>query len=680
MADFPALKTATFKALFETAPDAMVVIDASGCIILSNPQAERLFGYPPAGLTRLSVDALVPERVRQAHLAHRADYIRQPRVRPMGKGQELSGVRLDGSEFPAEIGLSPIESEDGRFYVASIRDISETQRARQAIIRARYDKTVAHLSRLALESQGAHALLDTAPGLIARELDVDAIAVALIQTQGRPLQLRASVGMVPAFQKIVAFLLSPECFSAVPRSEEAFIASIDELPEGKSADLKRMLAEGAYDNLVAVPLFDREGPMGALIAAARKRNAFDRDEVHFLRSVAHLFAAVAQRTRTEEQLAHAQRLEAVGQLTGGIAHDFNNLLTVISGNLQLLEDELADRPEVQDILAAALRATGRGAELTRKLLVFARRQRLNPLAIDMRTLLDELGPMLVRSLGEAVKVEIQCAPGMANVFVDPGELDAAILNLAINARDAMPRGGVLYIVARERHVDSAEASPELPAGTYVAIEVRDTGLGMTPDVLARAFEPFFTTKETGRGSGLGLSMVYGFVKQSGGHIVAESRLGYGTRIDLYLPAAASAPPPRAQLPPKPPPAGKEIVLVVEDEEDVRRIAVAFLTSAGYTTCEAANGEQALQILQSRRDVALLFSDVVLGSGMSGGELANAAQSLWPNLRVLLTSGYEHPTSQPDTTTPPSLPLLRKPYRREDLLASIRQSLTPIVAL
>ena len=679
MTDSPALKTATFKALFETAPDAMVVIDASGLIILSNPQAERLFGYPPAGLSGLPVDALVPARVRQVHEMHRASYISEPRVRPMGKGQELSGVRLDGSEFPAEIGLSPIESEDGRFYVASIRDISETQRARQAIIRARYDKTVVHLSRLALESQGAHALLDTAPGMVARELDVDAIAVALVQPQGKPFQLRASTGMEPAFQKIVAFLLSPECFSVVPRAEEAFIASIDELPGGKSADLRRMLAEGGYDNLVAVPLFDREGPMGALVATARKPNAFDRDKVHFLRSVANLLAAVAQRTRTEEQLAHAQRLEAVGQLTGGIAHDFNNLLTVISGNLQLLEGELADRPEVQDILAAALRATGRGAELTRKLLVFARRQRLNPQAIDMRALLDELGPMLVRSLGEAVKVEIQCAPDMANVFVDPSELDAAILNLAINARDAMPRGGVLHITARERHVSAAEASSELPVGTYVAIEVRDTGLGMTPDVLARAFEPFFTTKETGRGSGLGLSMVYGFVKQSGGNIIAESRLGYGTRIDLYLPAVASAAAPRAPPPLKTIPAGKEIILVVEDEEDVRRIAVAFLASAGYTTCEAANGEQALQVLQSRPDVALLFSDVVLGSGMSGGELAVAAQSLRPNLRVVLTSGYEHPTPQSDATASPNLPLLRKPYRREELLASIRQSLTAGIA-
>ena len=669
------LKAATIMALFETAPDAMIVTDVGGRIVLSNPQAEKLFCYPGGGLNGLFIESLVPQRVRKVHESFRASYIRDPRVRPMGKGQELSGVRLDGTEFPAEIGLSPIDSEDGHFYVASIRDISETQRARQALKRARYDTAVAQLSRTALESDGYQVLLDAIPNLLQRELSVDTVAVALSQPQHRQFQIRAMQGVDGPFQGVLAFVISPDAFPSIVRSGDAYVASIDELADGRSNELRRLLAESGRDDLVVTPLFDRERPMGVLVVALRKPHAIDRDKIHFLRSLANLLAAAVQRSRTEEQLAHAQRLEAVGQLTGGIAHDFNNLLTVISGNLQLLEAEFGNDSQVQEILAAALRATGRGAELTRKLLVFARKQRLNPQAIDVRSLLRELGPMLTRTLGETVKVEIDCEREIAPVFADPGELDAAILNLAINARDAMPRGGNLYISARQRQIEEVDASIELRAGDYVVIEVRDTGLGMTPDVLAHAFEPFFTTKDTGRGSGLGLSMVYGFVKQSGGHAAAESRLGYGTRIELLLPAAGpSSQSGMSRAWRKQVAKGNETILVVEDEDDVRRIVVAFLKSAGYQTCEAANAEAALVLLGTRPEVVLLFSDVVLGSGMNGAELAHAAQALRSDLRVLLTSGYEHPLSQPDLTIASSLRLLRKPYRREELLSAVRESI------
>jgi nitrogen-specific signal transduction histidine kinase len=393
-----------------------------------------------------------------------------------------------------------------------------------------------------------------------------------------------------------------------------------------------------------------------------------------LQSVAHLLAATMQRYRTEEQLAHAQRLDAVGQLTGGVAHDFNNMLTVISGNLQLLEPDLADRPQSQQILGSALRAVGRGAELTRKLLAFARRQRLNPQSIDPRKLLHELCPILARTLGEPIKVSVDCEAEAPHVFVDPGELDTAILNLALNARDAMPRGGTLYLAEREQVVGNAESTADLAPGSYVVISVRDTGFGMPPEVLARAFEPFFTTKESGRGSGLGLSMVYGFVKQSGGHLVADSRLGYGTRIDLYLPAARLKESAQDESPPAPSSGGKEIVLVVEDEAEVRSIAVAFLDSLGYTTCEASDAEQGLRLLQDRTDVQLLFTDIILGAGMDGHELARAAQHLRPDLRVLLTSGYEHPASGSGLGGARPLPLLRKPYRREQLAAAVRAAI------
>jgi CheY-like chemotaxis protein len=266
-------------------------------------------------------------------------------------------------------------------------------------------------------------------------------------------------------------------------------------------------------------------------------------------------------------------------------------------------------------------------------------------------------------------VEVERPAALPNVFVDPGELDTAILNLALNARDAMPRGGSLHLSLREHAIGNAESTIDLAPGNYVVISVRDTGMGMAPEVLARAFEPFFTTKEIGRGSGLGLSMVYGFVKQSGGHLIVESRLGYGTRIDLYLPAVrAAAAEPAPASPPSATSGGRELILVVEDEAEVRAIAVAFLHSLGYATCEAADADEALRVLAADSGVAMLFSDVILGGGMDGNELARAARRLRPSLPVLLTSGYQHPLAQADGA---NLPLLPKPYQREELARAVR---------
>ena len=663
----------TFKVLFETAPDAMIVCDAAGAIVLANPQAERLFGYEAARMPGLSIDMLIPERARGRHQQHRARYVAQPRVRPMGTGQELSGLRADGSVFPVEIALSPIETQDGRLFVASIRDISETQRARQALARARYDAVVSDVGRLLLGSTSADAVLDKICELVARELGVEAAGIVLTPPSGS-LRMRAGSALTQELKQALPNLLSAENLATIAQPADNATLRLSGAANGSGEGTPEpALAAAGFADFVAAPLFDRAGLMGVMFAASRENERVDLDKIHFLQSVAVLVAATKQRNRTEEQLAHAQRLDAVGQLTGGVAHDFNNMLTVISGNLQLLEIELADRPETLEILGSAVRAVGRGSGLTRKLLAFAGRQRLNPQAIDPRKLLQELGPILSRTLGETITVEVEFdgLAALPHVFVDPGELDTAILNLALNARDAMPRGGTLHLSLREQAIGNAESSVDLAPGSYVVITVRDTGLGMSPEVLARAFEPFFTTKEIGRGSGLGLSMVYGFVKQSGGHLIADSRLGYGTRIELYLPsvrpvASAAAGPP----PPPPSSSGRETILVVEDEPEVRAIAVAFLHSLGYSTLEAGDAEAALRILADHDEISLLFSDVILGSGMNGNELARAARRLRPSLPTLLTSGYEHPLAQADATAA-NLPLLRKPYQRQELATVVR---------
>jgi PAS domain S-box-containing protein len=659
-----------FQALFETAPDAMIVVDRDGRIVLANVQAGRLFGYGNADLRGMQVESLLPEALRSAHGAHRERFMANPRVRPMGAGFELVGMRRDGSEFPVEIGLSPIHAGDAPLYAASIRDISETQRARLTLARARYDSFVGQLGRLALESPDYEALLAQLPELVAEALEVEASAIFLSGTQRHELRARGSVGMpLEALERLPA-LLQPVNWKAAVGGHRGAIA-LQDLPA--SGDLQALLGEAGFRDAALLPLFDRREAVGVLLALAGEAQAFDRDKLHFLQSAAHLFTAAMQRNRSEERLAHAQRLEAIGQLTGGVAHDFNNLLTIISGNLQLLEDEEEGREERAPIIQSALRAVRSGAALTRKLLAFARRQRLSPRPIAPAAWLGDVSVLLRRTLGETVLVHTRCEERLPDVFVDPGELDAALVNLALNSRDAMPRGGELGIAVEAHEALAEDATLELEPGRYLAISVADTGMGMAPEVLARALEPFFTTKSAGKGSGLGLSMVYGFAKQSGGAMRIESQLGYGTRIVLYLPvapqpSAGAAEPERAAMT-----SGAEKVLVVEDEPEVREIAVAFLRSLGYSSRVAATAEEALDVLHGDPGIELLFSDVVLGSGMTGVDLAHEAQRLRPALRVLLASGYEHPLLGGDIDAN-RFDLLRKPYSREEFAAALRSTL------
>jgi len=660
-----------FRALFDTAPDAMIVVNREGRIVLANEQAGRLFGHSRDDLQGLMVEALLPEGLRAAHGVHRERFMTNPRVRPMGAGFELVGMRRDGSEFPVEIGLSPIRGGTAPLYAASIRDISETQRARLALARARYDSFVGQVGRLALESPDYEALLVQLPELVAEALGVDASAVFLSGTQRHDLHARGSAGVpVELLERLPALLLQVD-WRALPSSGYRNAFALQDLQERAAEDLRCLLAEAGFRDAALLPLFDRREAVGMLLALAREVSAFDRDKLFFLQSAAHLLTAAMQRNRSEEQLAHAQRLEAIGQLTGGVAHDFNNLLTVISGNLQLLEDEQDADGKRMQIIQSALRAVRNGAALTRKLLAFARRQRLSPRPIAPATWLTEVAVLLKRTLGETVVIHTRCADDLPDVFVDPGELDAALVNLALNSRDAMPRGGELSIHVEERDLPGEEAVLELAPGRYVSISVADTGIGMAPDVLARSMEPFFTTKSAGKGSGLGLSMVYGFVKQSGGAVRIDSQLGYGTRIVLHLPVAPQkAESGVVQERPMVTREG-ETVLVVEDEADVREIAVAFLRSLGYASRVAASAEEALDLLRGGAEVELLFSDVVLGSGMTGFQLAQEALRLRPGLRVLLTSGYERPLFNSDGN---HFDLLRKPYSREEFAAAIGNAL------
>jgi PAS domain S-box-containing protein len=661
-----------FGQLFQAVPDPLIVVDGDGRIVMANHLAERLFGYPESGLVGLELEALMPESARASHRRHRAAYMASPRVRPMGvtPGLSLVGQRRDGQRFPVDVALSPLAGENGTFYLASVRDVSGSVMARQLAVRARYDALEARIGRLALECLDERRVIEELPAMLADTQGVEAVAIGLLKPERGELQLLGSIGFGDGTQH---FETSDSPLWSALADGLPFI--VEDVARQLPTELAWPVAGGAGGSLAMMPLLGRDGVLGALIARSSLPRHFDHDAVHLLRSIANLLAALLQRRSTEEQLAHSQRLDAIGQLTGGIAHDFNNLLTIVSGSLQLLEAELGERDPAAELLASAQRSVRRGAELTTKLLAFARRQRLTPSAVDVGALLRDLQLMLKATLGEAIELEIDCPASLPPAHVDSTQLDAALVNLALNARDAMPRGGRIAIQVRERRVFADEASADLPAGHYVRLSVSDTGRGMTPETLARAMEPFFTTKGSGHGTGLGLSMVYGFAKQSGGHLRLESRLGYGTQVELFLPVraghdgmvAATVPATRAARG-----GSGEIVLVVEDEPEVRNLAALFLGSVGYRVRCAGNAQEALRLLKAEPGISALFSDVMLGSGANGDELARAALKLRPDLAVLLTSGYEEVVAD----RPPSrtFELLPKPYLHEQLCARLRRLL------
>ena len=387
---------------------------------------------------------------------------------------------------------------------------------------------------------------------------------------------------------------------------------------------------------------------------------------------------IAERTRAEEALLQAQKMEAVGQLTGGVAHDFNNLLTVISGNLQMLQERLDHDPPLLNLAGAAAKAALRGAELTRKLLAFSRRQPLQPREIDIGELVHNMTDMLRRTLGESIHIETAIQPGLAKAVADPGQLENALLNLALNARDAMPQGGWLTIETATVAPDAASGieDSDIAPGEYVMLAVVDTGSGMPPEVMKRAFEPFFTTKGAGKGSGMGLATVYGFVKQSGGYVKIYSELSRGTTVQLYLPQAKSNNEARMQehASSHAPRASGETVLLVEDDEGVRELAATFLHDLGYALLEAADAQQALAILEEGRPIDLLFTDIVMPGGMNGLELSHEALRRRPAMKVLYTSGYMENTLVHDGKLDDGIQLITKPYTKETLARQIRRVL------
>jgi PAS domain S-box-containing protein len=403
-----------------------------------------------------------------------------------------------------------------------------------------------------------------------------------------------------------------------------------------------------------------------------------RDSSGKLLGFAKITRDITQKKAVEDQLRQAQKMEAVGQLTGGIAHDFNNLLTVIMGNLERLERTLPPAQPTQRFIGAALRGASRAAILTDRLLVFSRRHPLAPEVLSVNKLVAGMSDLLRRTIGEAILVETVLAGGLWPTLADSNQLENALINLAVNARDAMPDGGKLTIETANTHLDEAYARmhDEVQPGQYVGVFVTDTGVGMSAEIVAQAFEPFFTTKDIGQGTGLGLSQVYGFIKQSGGHVKIYSEVGQGTTIKLYLPRYRGPDTlhdedEKTQELPR---GRAETVLVVEDDPDVRDYSIEMITDLGYTVLSAGDGASALRLLDSHREVSLLFTDVGLPGGMNGRQLADQALRRLPRLKFLYTTGYARNAIVHQGRLDPGVEVVFKPFTYSDLAAKIRQVL------
>jgi PAS domain S-box-containing protein len=385
------------------------------------------------------------------------------------------------------------------------------------------------------------------------------------------------------------------------------------------------------------------------------------------------FNDTSKRLALEDQLRQSQKLESLGQLTGGVAHDFNNLLTVIIGNAESLEEKLEAFPTLKALASMISKAAFRGSDLTQALLAFARKQPLDPKAVDLNHLLSNMKALLQRAVGESFEIKIMQDVNLWQAVIDPAQLENALLNLVINARDAMKSGGRITIETTNTTIDSDYANQyEAIPGEYVLVAVSDTGEGISQEHVKRVFEPFYTTKEKGKGTGLGLAMVYGFIKQSGGHINIYSELGHGTSVRMYLPRVISELKTTSMVDIESnTQVGSETILLVEDDILVRSYANELLNSLGYSVIQAENGHQALKVIESQTKIDLLFTDVVMPGGMSGKDLADLAIRIRPALKVLFTSGYTESTIIHNGRLDPGVQLLSKPYRRSDLAKKIR---------
>ena len=618
-----------FSAVVESSNDAIITQKLDRTITSWNGAAERLFGFAATEAVGQRIDIIVP--------LERRDEVRDILSRA-SRGEhvehfETSRMHRDGRAIDVSLSISPIRSASGQIIGVSktARDITERKRTQQA---------------LSQETEERQRIFESSNDLI-----------LVSDSMGNLIQVSPSVTEILGYRPS----------DMVGHNAIEFIHPDDlehtrkEMRAGRRGQSKRNF-ETRYVSKEGKPV--ALNWTGTWSEPVRRHFFIGRD--------------LTEKQAADAQLRHAQKMDAVGQLTGGVAHDFNNILTVITGTIGILEEAVADQPQLAAVAKLIDEAAERGANLTKHLLAFARKQPLKPLEIDVNALVLETAKLLQPTLGEHIEITPLLAEDAWTALVDPNQLTTAVLNLAINARDAMPDGGKLALETSNVFLDENYASQhsEVTSGHYVMVAVSDTGAGIPAALLDRVFEPFFTTKEVGRGTGLGLSMVFGFVKQSGGHVKIYSEEGHGTSVKIYLPRATGLDQTAAEAQVAADiQGGSETVLVVEDDALVRRYVITQIESLGYTTLEAADASDALRVIDDVPGIDLLFTDVIMPGTMNGRQLVDEALKRRPGLKTLYTSGYTENAIVHHGRLDSGVLLLAKPYRKSELAKMLRLALT-----
>ena len=640
-------ETLLSPSVLEAIPDALVAVNQQGVIVQVNSQTETLFAYTRDELIGQKIEMLVPERQRSQHHHHREQFHARPKIRRMGSGLDLYGRRRDGTEFPVEISLSPIRAGDAMIVLSAIRDISDRKRIEEELRRA-HEELDRRKSRELRDSQNRLALI------------VDSSQDAIIGKNLDGIITHWNKGAEHIYGYTAQEMIGQPINVLCPKGREDEIPGIlEKIRRGEVVEYfesVRVTKDGRRVNVsISVsPIHDAEGKVVGASAIARN---------------------ITAQKKIEDQLRQSQKMEAVGRLAGGVAHDFNNLLGIVTACTELLSARV-DR-EGAEYIDHIREASKRGAALTRQLLAFSRRQPVQAQVLDLNERLQEVSKLLRPLMGDDVEVVLLPRTPTAIVEADGGQLDQIVMNLAVNARDAMPRGGKMIIETGVYDFDEgfAREHPPLIAGRYVLLAISDNGSGMDETTRSRIFEPFFTTKELGKGTGLGLATVYGIVKQSGGHIYVYSEPERGTTFKIYLPCAdhrlgtareahAEALPPRRE---------GVTILLAEDDSIMRQLTRRMLEGHGYKVLEAEDGKAALDIVGADHAVVdLMLTDVVM-KGVSGPELVLQLIETHPAMKVVYMSGYtgELVASQ---GVDGAIRLLEKPFTRGSLLKTIDAAL------
>ncbi len=649
--------------IFRSTPD--------GRYVMANPAGVRMHGYDSEADLLRAVNN-IPEEVYVD--PNDRDTMRRL-LETQGKieGFECEIYRHKTRErFWVRQNLHRVTDDEGRllYLEGYVEDITDRKCVEEELRQAREDLEVRVAERTA-QLQAANRALEEEIAERQRAEDVvrtrDAWLRAILENAPIEVVLKDTSGRIMAISRNVADDQNVPVEAIVGTTTANYLPA--EIAEVYMAADRQVVETGA-----ALQSEVREEADGKVRYSLNQKFPM-RDEQGAIRGICSLTTDITEMKEAEARLAQAMKMEAVGQLTGGVAHDFNNLLAVIRGNAEMLA--MGKVEKLQKQTEAILHATQRGAELTLRLLAFSRRQPLRPRTIDLAALTRGMIGMIERTLGETIAVETAAAPDLWLALADPGQVENVLLNLAINARDAMPDGGRLTIECRNLTLDAAGIAhiPEAVAGDFVILTVSDTGAGMSPEVRDHAFEPFFTTKEVGQGSGLGLSMVYGFAKQSNGHVAIYSEEDQGTAVKLFLPRTDAQPLPGTPDAVSVTPRGKgETILVVEDDEEVCAMAVTVLEGLGYRVIGVPLAARALQILQGEQ-VDLMLSDIVLPGGMSGPELAERAKARYPDLAVVFMSGYPTTALKHRWVLEPGTVLLDKPFHRLQLAQAMHQALS-----